>query len=107
MSLDERWVTRSPEQMAGEAIASFRERFEQVLEDLTALGADRVSRTASGSFLLVTPVIADPRQAMYFLPTPAFREWAVAQRDWVTIEGKSSLADITANVERQLAPLLD
>jgi hypothetical protein len=72
MSMDERWVTRSPEQMVDETIASFRERF-------------------------VGPVIADPRHAIFLLPTPPFREWALAQRGWVTIEGTSDPARARAN----------
>jgi hypothetical protein len=90
MSMDERWVTRSPEQMLEETIVSFGERFEMVLEDLAALTADRVIADGFGLLPeLVAPVIVHPRQAIFLLPTPAFRERALAQRGWVTIEGTS------------------
>jgi hypothetical protein len=98
MSMDERWVTRSPEQMVDETLASFRERFEMVLDDLAALDADRVIADGFGLLPeLVAPVIADPRQAIFLLPTPPFREWALAQRGWVTIEGTSDPARARAN----------
>jgi hypothetical protein len=98
MSMDERWVTRSPEQMVDETLASFRERFEMVLDDLAALDADRVIADGFGLLPeLVAPVVADPRQAVYLLPTPAFREWALSQRGWVTIEGTSDPAHARAN----------
>jgi hypothetical protein len=76
--------------MADEAIASFGERFEMVLEDLAALTAERVIADGFGLLPeLVAPLIADPRQAIYLLPTPTFREWALRQRGWITIEGTS------------------
>jgi 2-phosphoglycerate kinase len=90
MSMDERWETRSPEQMVDETIAGFRERFEMVLEDLASLTADRVVADGFGLLPeLIAPVIADQRQAIFLLPTFAFREWALGQRGWVTIEGSS------------------
>jgi hypothetical protein len=98
MSLDERWVTRTPEQMADEAIATFRERFEMVLEDLAALAADAVIADGFGLLPeLVARVVAGPGMALYLLPTPAFRERALTQRGWVTIEGTSDPARARAN----------
>ena len=88
MSMDERWVTRSAAQMAKMEVIEFRERFEMVLEDLAALSADRVVADGFGLLPeLVGPLLADRRQAIFLLPTPAFREWSLAQRGWVTIEG--------------------
>jgi hypothetical protein len=90
MSMDERWVTRSPVQMAEMEIVEFRERFEMVLEDVAALSADRVVADGFGLLPeLVGPVLADQRQAIFLLPTPMFREWSLAQRGWVTIDGTS------------------
>src|SRR5206468_3351526 len=59
-----------------------------VLEDLAALSADRVVADGFGLLPeLVGPLLADRCQAIFLLPTPAFREWSLAQRGWVTIEG--------------------
>src|SRR6267143_1727498 len=70
MSLDERWVFRSPEAMATAEVAEMAERFELVIEDLLALPTDR--RVIADGFgllpELVHPVIASPRQAIWLLP---------------------------------------
>src|SRR5438552_11601060 len=69
MSIDERWILRTPREMANEAIGGFRERFEMVLEDLAALPPDR-HVVAEGFGLLpdlVQAVIASPRQAIFLL----------------------------------------
>ena len=90
MSMDERWVTRSPGQMAEMELLEFRERFELVLEDLAAMRADRVVADGFGLLPeLVAPLIADRRRAIFLLPDPAFREWSLARRGWVTIDGTS------------------
>ena len=88
MSVDERWVRRTPAAMASETIAQFRERFELVVEDLAVLRADRVIADGFGLLPeLVAPLLADRRQAIFLLPTAVFREEALARRGWVTIEG--------------------
>jgi hypothetical protein len=88
MSMDERWVDRSPAAMAEMEVIEFRERFEMVLEDLATLSADRVVADGFGLLPeLVAPLLTDRRQAIYLLPTPAFRAWSLTQRGWVTIEG--------------------
>jgi hypothetical protein len=146
MSMDERWVDRNPAAMAEMEVIEFRERFEMVLEDLATLSAYRVVADGFGLLPeLVAPLLADRRQAIFLLPTPAFREWSLTQRGWVTLDGTSDpdraranklardasltehvrrtaaafglavieidgsrlLADVTAEVERRFAPLLD
>jgi hypothetical protein len=98
MSMDERWVTRSPAQMTVMEVIEFRERFEMVLEDLASLSADRVVADGFGLLPeLVGPLLADLRQAIFLLPTPAFREWSLAQRGWVTIESTSDPDRARAN----------
>jgi hypothetical protein len=88
MSMDERWVDRSPAAMAELEIIEFRERFEMVLEDLATLSAYRVVADGFGLLPeLVAPLLADPRQAIFLLPTAAFREWSLTRRGWLTIEG--------------------
>ncbi len=98
MSMDERWVTRTPSEMADGEVAEFAERFELVLEDLAALSAERVIADGFGLLPeLVAPTLTDPRQAVFLLPTPSFRAWALAQRGWVTIEGTTDPDRARAN----------
>ena len=99
MSLDERWVVRSPEEMATAEVAEMAERFELVIEDLLALPTDR--RVIADGFgllpELVHPVIESPRQAIWLLPTPAFRVVALERRGWTTIEGTNDPARAREN----------
>lgn len=74
MSMDERWVHRSPEEM----LATFHwyagEGFDLVVEDLLALAPQPV--VVEGLRLLphlVRPLLADRDHAVWLLPTPAFR----------------------------------
>lgn len=90
MSMDERWVMRSPKRMAEMELLEFRERFEMVLEDLAALPADRVVADGFGLLPeLVAPHLASRRQAIFLLPTPATRERNYAARGWAGIAGTS------------------
>jgi len=98
MSLDEQWVHRTPRRMAVEALAGFAERFEMVLEDLAALRAERVIADGFGLLPeLIAPVTVDRSHAIFLLPTPAFRDWALAMRGWVTREGTSDPVRARAN----------
>jgi 2-phosphoglycerate kinase len=90
MSMDERWVMRSPAKMAEMEVLEFRERFEMVLEDLAAMNAPRVVAEGFGLLPeLVAPYLESPRQAIFLLPTPATRERNYASRGWPGIDGTS------------------
>ena len=98
MSVDEQWVDRTPRQMAVEALAEFAERFEMVLEDLAALRAQRVVADGFGLLPeLIAPVTPDRSNAIFLLPTPAFRDWALAMRGWIAREGTSDPVRARAN----------
>jgi hypothetical protein len=99
MSLDERWVLRTPREMADNAIGSFRDRFEMVIEDLLAMPRDRAIVADGFGFLpeVVGPVIASPRQAIWLLPSAPFRDFALSLRGWTTIEGTSDADRARAN----------
>lgn len=98
MTVDEQWVHRTPRQMADEAIAEFAERFEMVLEDLAALTADRVVADGFGLLPeLIASVDPDRRHAVFLLPTPEFRDWALAMRGWIAREGTSDPVRARAN----------
>lgn len=84
MDMDERWVNRSPRTML-ETFHWFRgEGFGLIVEDLLRLPAG-TGVIAEGFRLLphlVQPLLADPGQAVWLLPTPEFREAALAGRGW-------------------------
>ncbi|HVD51171.1 MAG TPA: hypothetical protein VNB51_03955 [Candidatus Udaeobacter sp.] len=99
MSLDERWVFPSPREMADNAIGSFGERFEMVLEDLLALPRGRFI-VADGFGLLpelIHPFIQSPGPAVFLLATPEFRIVALERRGWRTIDGTSDADRARAN----------
>jgi len=90
MSMDERWVLRSPVRMAEMELLEFRERFGLVLEDLAAVDAPGVVAEGFGLLPeLVAPHLSSPRQAIFLLPTPAARERNYASRGWAGIDGTS------------------
>jgi len=96
--MDERWVLRTPETMARTQLIDFAERFEMVLEDLAALDAPRVVAEGFGLLPeLVRPVLADPRHAVFLLPTPDARRRNYARRAWLGIEGTSDHARASRN----------
>lgn len=99
MSLDERWVLPTPREMADNALGSFRDRFEMVIEDLLAMPRDRGIVADGFGFVpeLVAPVIASNHQAIWLLPTAAFRDVALTRRGSTTIEGTSDAARARAN----------
>jgi 2-phosphoglycerate kinase len=84
MSMDERWVDRSPETML-ETFHWFRgEGFGLIVDDLVRLPAE-TGVIAEGFRLLpalVKPLLAEPGHAMWLLPTPEFRRAAFDRRGW-------------------------
>jgi len=73
---DRVWSDPSPEQMAERELAVFSERFQMVLEDLSAL-AEATPVLAEGWGLrpdLVAPHLAAPEQAIFLVPTRSFRQ---------------------------------
>ncbi|GAA0943301.1 hypothetical protein [Pseudonocardia zijingensis] len=103
MSMDERWVTRTPEVML-ETFHWFRgEAFDLVVEDLLRLPPGR-GVVAEGFRLLphlVEPLLTDPSQAIWLLPTPRFR--------WSALNSRGTSCDIpgrTSDPERAQRNLL-
>lgn len=103
MTMDERWVSRTPDVM----LATFHwyqgEAFDLIVEDLLALPRDK--RVVVDGFRplphLVKPLLASPRQAIWLLPTPEFRRKA--------FEARGTMWDIpnkTSQPERALENLL-
>jgi hypothetical protein len=104
MSMDERWVDRSPANML-ETFHWFRgEAFELIVEDLLRLPPD-VPVIAEGFRLLprlVKPLLSDSNHAVWLLPTPEFRQATLQRRGG----SKSGFFARTSNPETALQNLL-
>lgn len=82
MSMDERWLDRSPEVMF-ETFHWFRgEGFELIVEDLLAMPPEQGVVVEGFRLLprLVAPLLAEKSRAVWLLPSPEFRAFAVAKR---------------------------
>ncbi|MCI0580642.1 MAG: hypothetical protein L0331_31145, partial [Chloroflexi bacterium] len=80
-SMDERWVYPEPEELLRRAWQSFQDRFPLVVEDL--LGLPQAPMIVAEGFGLLpgllVPVLASKRQAIWLVPTEAFK-WASMER---------------------------
>jgi len=103
-SLDERWVTRSPQEMLATFPWFQGEGFSLLLEDLLALPRDRGVLVEGFRLLpqLVAPLLTAPHQAVWLLPSPAFRRAAFASRGELW-----DIADRTSDPPRALGNLLE
>lgn len=91
MSMDERWVNRSPETML-ETFHWFRgEGFRFIIDDLLELPADTPVIVEGFRLLphLVGPLLAERNRGVWLLPTPGFRRTAFDRRGW-EIPGRTS-----------------
>ena len=74
MDMDERWLTRPPDEMAHNAMASWLARFPMVLDDLRAMPADTpIFAEGPGLFPeCVAPLLVSPHQAIWLVTTEPF-----------------------------------
>jgi hypothetical protein len=81
LSMDERWALPEPDALVERSIAIWTELFAFTLEDLLATPNSRpVLAEGPGAFpWLVAPLIRSPRQAIFLVPSAAWRE-RVAER---------------------------
>ena len=104
MSMDERWVDRSPQTMV-ETFHWFRgEGFDLIIEDLLKLPPDQ-DVIAEGFRLLprlVKPLLHDPSHCVWLIPTPEFRLAAFESRGTIW-----SIPNKTSNPKRALSNLLE
>lgn len=104
MSMDERWVDRSPETMLDTFHWYRGEGFELIVEDLLRLPMEP-GVVAEGFRLLprlVEPLLDDPPHAVWLLPTPRFR--------WAALNSRGTAWDIpgsTSDPERAQRNLLE
>ena len=104
MDMDERWLNRSPDTML-ETFHWFRgDGFNLIVEDLLTLPADRPVIAEGFRLLphLVAPLLAAPGQAVWLLPSPAFRRAAFESRG-----GLWAIAGKTSNPQAALRNLLE
>lgn len=104
MSMDRRWLDRSPRTML-ETFHWFRgEGFHLIVEDLLNLPSDRGILVEGFRLLpgLVRPLLHDMNQAVWLLPTPEFRLAAFEHRG-----SRWSIAGRTSEPERALGNLLE
>lgn len=103
MTMDERWVKRTPEEMFHTFHGFHGEGFGLILEDLLGLPTD-VPVLVEGYKLLprlVAPLLSHPDHAVWLIPTPEWRLTALSQRGSLW-----SIAGRTSDPETALANLL-
>jgi 2-phosphoglycerate kinase len=111
MTMDERWLTRSPRTML-ETFHWFRgEAFHLIVEDLLSVPAG--TRVVAEGFRLlphlVAPLLADRRRAVWLLPTAEFREAAHEARGstWTIPNLTSDPGRAKANLDERDAMFTD
>lgn len=93
MDMDERWLNRTPETMLETFHWFHGEAFELIVEDLLSLPADQGVIVEGFRLLpkLVKPLLAARSQAVWLIPTSAFRLAAFTSRGGLmAIAGKTS-----------------
>ena len=84
MTWDEVWM-RPVDVLVTRELAFYREEFEMVLEDLSAMSRS-TPIIAEGAALLpecVAPLLSRPNQAIWIVPTEEFQLKEYARREWV------------------------
>lgn len=81
LSMDERWAHPGPVELVERSLAIWAELFEFTIEDLIAGSSSRpvVAEGPGALPWLVAPLIRSPRQAIFLVPSAAWRE-RVAER---------------------------
>lgn len=82
MTMDERWVDRTPQEILETFHWFAGEGFGLIIEDLVALPRQRLVIAEGFRLLprLVAPLLGDKRHALWLLPTAAFRRQAFDTR---------------------------
>jgi hypothetical protein len=103
MTMDERWAQRTPEEMFRTFHGFEGEGFVLLLEDLLDMPTDQLILAEGFKLLprLVAPLLSQPNQAVWLIPTPQFRRAALVSRGSLW-----SIAGRTSDPERALSNLL-
>lgn len=102
MTTEERWVGSEPEEMARATIASWTERCGMALDDLCAMPSSPPIVAEGPGFFpeCIAPLLLDLRQAIWLVPSEAFKRASVARR------GKPSVREETSDPERATRNLI-
>jgi hypothetical protein len=100
LSMDERWLRPSPQQLADRDIANWTGCFPLIIEDLLALPDPRriVAEGPSVFPWCVAPFVRSSRQAIFLLPTPQWRDRVLERRQHDTT--RQPFEDWTSDPER-------
>lgn len=81
-TMDERWLHRDARTMLQTFPWFAGERFDRIVDDLVSLPAHAMTLAEGFRLLprLVAPLLQEPWQALWLLPTPEMRQRAFAQR---------------------------
>jgi 2-phosphoglycerate kinase len=92
MTMDERWVLRSPEEMAAGVVVNSAELFDMAVEDLLALPPEPPILAEGPWFFpgYVAPLLHSPYQAIWLVPTEDFKRGSAARRDKPAIRHDTS-----------------
>jgi len=95
-SLEERWVQPAPQKMFAYLLFVFPLRFPLVLESLLAMPKDQLILADGFGLLpeLVQPVLSNPHQAIWLVPTKKFKWESMTRR------GKPSFAASVSDPEK-------
>lgn len=99
LSMDERWLLPSPAELAERDVQNWSARFPLVLEDLLARPRTRPI-VAEGPSLFpwcLAPVLGSPRQAIFLVPSPEWRDRVLERR---RRRGPVRFEDRTSDPER-------
>lgn len=95
MTPDERWVRQPIARMVQQTIASWSERCGMAVEDLLAMPKQPVIVAEGPGFFpeCIAPLIAHPHQAIWLVPTEAFKQASAARRNKLTARFETSDPD--------------
>jgi hypothetical protein len=104
MTMDERWVDRSPEEMLDSFHWYRGEGFDLIVDDLLHMPPTPPVIVEGFRLLprLVAPLLTDVRRAVWLLPTPAFRRAAIEARGttWDIAGGRATPHELSRTCSR-------
>lgn len=110
MSMDQRWILRSVEEMFQETIVSWTRDFDLVIEDLLALPQENFI-VAEGNFFpeCVAPYLSSPHQAIWLVPTDSFCEQARRRKhvELIRRQQRHGVYNEGSNPEKRLLNIIE
>jgi hypothetical protein len=92
MTPDERWVRQPVERMVRQTIASWTERCGMAVADLLAMPKQPMIVAEGPGFFpeCIAPLLHQPRQAIWLVPTEPFKQASAARRNKLTARFETS-----------------